>query len=293
MDYQGITFKGNDRKAMAVKAMVSEIEGLHKTKKLKQAQKNVHTKSSYQFMYEFPDKDVFKDATRVVYSYIDRQAGFNNHDREKVRTFIRSFIPLCFNVGNVEPEGVSHYLDENDDDEMMDDDDDAQSTNTEDSESDAARSPSSASNKRSTSPSPRRSRRGRNQEDDHTMDLLRDVLTKNKVALDEMGPVNVRDTVPATASMSSESADDVDIPVKTESPPPAESLDQQQHPLKQEPANEPKPEDATPSPSYNEKLLAAAAMATAPEIRKRQVYSFFCNTTFYAFFRLFEVSNPS
>jgi paired amphipathic helix protein Sin3a len=281
LDYQGITFKGNDRKAMAVKAMVSEIEGLHKTKKLKQTQKNVLTKSHYQFMYEFPDKDVFKDATRVVYSYIDRQAGFNNHDREKVRTFIRSFIPLCFNVGNVEPEGVSHYLDDNDDDEMMDDDDDAQSTNTEDSESDAARSPSSA--KRSTSPSPRRSRRGRNQEDDHTMDLLRDVLTKNKVALDEMGPVNVRDTLPA--STTSESADDVDIPVKTESPP--ESLHQQQQSVKQEPASQ--VEEAS-SPSHNEKLLAAAAMATAPELRKRQVYSFFCNTTFYAFFRLFEVS---
>ncbi|KAI8092967.1 uncharacterized protein BX664DRAFT_260824 [Halteromyces radiatus] len=171
LDYQGITFKGNDRKAMTVKAMVTEIEGLHKSKKLKQSQKNVSTKTHCQFMFEFPDKDVFKDVTRVVYSYIDRQAGFNSHDREKVRTFIRSFIPLCFNVDNVEPEGVSNYSDDNDDDELMDDDDDAQSTNTEDSESDVARSPS----KREASPSRRRSRRGRNQEDDHTMDLKRTI----------------------------------------------------------------------------------------------------------------------
>ncbi|CAO3596650.1 unnamed protein product [Absidia cylindrospora] len=265
---------------MTVKAMVTEIESLHKTKKIKQIHKNVSSKN--QFMFDFPDKDVFKDVTRVVYSYIDRQTGFSSHDREKVRTFIRSFIPLCFDVDNVEPEGVSNYSEEEnnhsnnnhnnnneDDDDMMDDDDDAQSTNTEDSESDATRSPTS---KRSTSPSPRRSRRGRNQEDDHTMDLLRDVLMKNKKALDEMGPVNVQ-------TQGEENDMDVDVPAagaagaKSESPQQPSQLEQ----------------DRQPPPSKNEKLLTAAAVATAPGSRKRMVYSFFCNTTFYAFFRLFEM----
>ncbi|CAO3597100.1 unnamed protein product [Absidia cylindrospora] len=287
LDYQGITFKGNDRKAMTVKAVVTEIESLHKNKKLKQSPKNIPSKKSYQFMYEFPDKDVFKDVTRVVYSYIDRQTGFNNHDREKVRTFIRSFIPLCFDVDNVEPEGVSNYSDENDDDDMMDDDDDAQSTNTEESESDVTRSPTS---KRSTSPSPRRSRRGRNQEDDRTMDLLRDVLTKNKMALDEMGPVNVRATSPVDEeeAATKEEEEDVDIPATTESesnpppslPSPSPPLGSKQH------VNGKEGNDGR---THNEKLLAAAALATAPESRKRTLYSFFCNTTFYAFFRLFEM----
>ncbi|KAI8342641.1 hypothetical protein BC941DRAFT_389690 [Chlamydoabsidia padenii] len=272
LDYQGITYKGNDRKAMAVKTLVAEIEGLHKAKKLKQTHKNVSTKNNCQYMYAFPDKDVFKDVTRVVYSYIDRQTGFNNHDREKVRTFIRSFIPLCFNVDNVEPEGASNYWDDNDDDEMMDDDDDAQSTNTEDSESDVARSPS----KRSTSPSPRRSRRGRNQEDDHTMDLLRDVLTKNKKALDEMGPVNTRSSSQSEAQLTGDNDDDVDVPAAKSYSAPASP--QPLDPIK----------TATP-PLDNEGLLVAAAAATAPESRKRIVYSFFCNTTFYAFFRLFEM----
>ncbi|ORX58826.1 hypothetical protein DM01DRAFT_1301529 [Hesseltinella vesiculosa] len=240
LDYQGITFKGNDRKAMTLKAMTSEIETLYKNKKIKQAGKNVSTKLHVQFMFAFPDESVFQDAVRVIYSYIDRQSGFTHHDRDKVRTFLRSFLPVYFGVDNVEPEGLQPYSD-HEDDEIMDEDDDGQSTNTEDSDSDA-RSPSSSSTSRN-SPSTRRhrSRRGRNQEDDHTMDLLRDVLTKNSKAENgAMAPPTTHNTTDASQGTSAE-AMDVDVP-----------------------------------PS-----------ATVPS--RRATYHFFCNTNFYAFFRLFEM----
>ncbi|OAC99893.1 hypothetical protein MUCCIDRAFT_41718, partial [Mucor lusitanicus CBS 277.49] len=234
LDYQGITFKSNDRKAMAPKALVSEIENLQHDKKMKEGgcDKAVHSKESYQFKFAFNDNGIFKDVTRVIYSFIDRQTGYTSSDREKIRTFIQTFIPLCFQLDDVVPEGMSLYADEAEEDDLAEDDDDNNSTNTEESESDVARSP----RKRSQSPSRRRSGRSRNHhEDEHTMDLLRDVLTKNQNALDESG---------LTA-----------------------------------PSEEPS----------GHKLLAAAAAAIAPGVTKRILYSFFCNTTFYCFFRLYEM----
>ncbi|KAF1800657.1 hypothetical protein FB192DRAFT_1327944 [Mucor lusitanicus] len=224
LDYQGITFKSNDRKAMAPKALVSEIENLQHDKKMKEGgcDKAVHSKESYQFKFAFNDNGIFKDVTRVIYSFIDRQTGYTSSDREKIRTFIQTFIPLCFQLDDVVPEGMSLYADEAEEDDLAEDDDDNNSTNTEESES--------------QSPSRRRSGRSRNHhEDEHTMDLLRDVLTKNQNALDESG---------LTA-----------------------------------PSEEPS----------GHKLLAAAAAAIAPGVTKRILYSFFCNTTFYCFFRLYEM----
>ncbi|KAI8329171.1 hypothetical protein EDC96DRAFT_452540 [Choanephora cucurbitarum] len=226
LDYQGITFKSNDRKAMAPKGLVAEIELLHHEKKLKlNDSKPTHSTASYQFKFPFDEASVFKDVTRVIYSFIDRQSGYTSSDREKIRTFVQTFVPLCFQVDDVVPEGVQ-YASEAEDEEMAEDDDDNHSTNTEESESDIGQSPS----KRNMSPRRRMGRSSRHHhEDEHTMDLLRDVLTKNQNALDEI--------------------------------------------------NEPS----------GDKLLAAAATVVAPGVRKRTLFSFFCNTTFYCFFRLYEM----
>lgn len=274
MDYQGITFKSNDRKAMAPKALVSEIENLQQDKKMKEGDKAVHTKESFQFKFPFKDAQAFKDVTRVIYSFIDRQTGYSSHDREKIRTFIQTFIPLCFQVDDVVPDGMAHYMDEVEEEELAEDDDDNHSTNTEESESDIGRSP----RKRSMSPSRRRSgRSNRNHhEDEHTMDLLRDVLTKNQHALD--GNNN-----------RSKSPDIQDVQVKKE--------DGESHILSTEVIST-LTEELPKSPvaahldqdePMGDKLFAAAAAAIAPGVKKRVLYSFFCNTTFYCFFRLYEM----
>lgn len=272
LDYQGITFKSNDRKAMAPKALVGEIETLHHEKKIKRGEKYVHTKESFQYQFTFKDPEVFKDVTRVIYSFIDRQSGYSSSDREKIRTFIQTFIPLCFQVEDVVPEGMSHYMDEVEEDDLAEDDDDNHSTNTEESESDVGRSP----RKRSMSPSRRRSgRSSRNHhEDEHTMDLLRDVLTKNQNALDVNGDRSRSPSISNDAQVKSEENDGeilTDEVISTLT----EGL-------------------ISPSPQHQEealgdRLFAAAAAAIAPDVKKRVLYSFFCNTTFYCFFRHYEV----
>ncbi|RCI02265.1 Transcriptional regulatory protein sin3, partial [Rhizopus stolonifer] len=266
LDYQGITFKSNDRKAMAPKGLVSEIELLHHEKKLKRNDvKATHSRESYQFKFPFEEPEVFKDVTRVIYSFIDRQSGYTGSDREKIRTFVQTFIPLCFQVENVVPEGMQ-YASEAENEELAEEDDDNHSTNTEESESDLGQSP----DKRTMSPSRRRMGRSsrHHHEDEHTMDLLRDVLTKNQNALDE---INQSEEHVAPSHEEQQS----DAVLNTED---------------QEPS---KPEESTRSNPQEEpagdKLFAAAATAVAPGVKKRILYSFFCNTTFYCFFRLYEM----
>lgn len=291
LDYQGITFKSNDRKAMAPKALVSEIENLQSDKKMKQGEKAVHTDGVYQFKFPFHDAQAFKDVTRVIYSFIDRQTGYSSHDREKIRTFIQTFIPLCFQVDDVVPEGMAQYMDEVEEEELAEDDDDNHSTNTEESESDMGRSP----RKRSQSPSSRNRRSGRSSrnhhEDEHTMDLLRDVLTKNQHALDESSEL---------VSTAAAAAAEQDVQVKTE-----EVVDQQAltaeviSTLTESIAKSPEAPSTAQAvdgevvmeevEATGDKLFAAAAAAIAPGVKKRVLYSFFCNTTFYCFFRLYEM----
>ncbi|CEI90614.1 Putative Paired amphipathic helix protein Sin3b [Rhizopus microsporus] len=118
LDYQGITFKSNDRKAMAPKSLVNEIESLFQKNSSKK-----NNNSNCQFKFEFKDQGVFKDCTRIIYSFIDRQSGYTNSDREKIRLFIESFIPLCFQVDSSII--YEHTVDDNqDEDEDGDNDDD-------------------------------------------------------------------------------------------------------------------------------------------------------------------------
>ncbi|CAO3638075.1 unnamed protein product [Mucor fragilis] len=281
LDYQGITFKSNDRKAMAPKALVGEIENLQLDKKMKEggSDKAMHSKESYQFKFAFNDNGIFKDVTRVIYSFIDRQTGYTSSDREKIRTFIQTFIPLCFQLDDVVPEGMSLYADEVEEDTLAEDDDDNNSTNTEESESDMARSP----RKRSQSPSRRRSGRSRNHhEDEHTMDLLRDVLTKNQNALDESS-LTARSRSPSPSAP----LEQVTV-VKNELDTTIISTltDEADNTAAATIADSPMQTNGEPS---GDKLFAAAAAAIAPGVKKRILYSFFCNTTFYCFFRLYEM----
>lgn len=258
---------------MAPKALVSEIEQLQHDKKMKRGEKSVHTKEPYQFQFQFEDPQVFKDVTRVIYSFIDRQSGYSSSDREKIRTFMQTFIPLCFQVDDVVPEGMPQYTDDMEEDDMAEDDDDNNSTNTDESESDIGRSP----RKRSVSPSRRRSgRSSRNHhEDEHTMDLLRDVLTKNQ---------NVLDTH-TERSLSSFAANDVQV--KTEKNDDGRDLTAEVISTLTDAAVA---STVTQGDALGDKLFAAAAAAIAPGVKKRVLYSFFSNTTFYCFFRLYEVS---
>ncbi|KAI9485323.1 MAG: hypothetical protein EXX96DRAFT_475954 [Benjaminiella poitrasii] len=234
LDYQGITFKSNDRKAMAPKALVSEIEGLRHDKKSKESStKAIVSTVPFQFKFEMGDPNILKDITRIVFSFIDRQSGYTSSDREKIRTFIQTFLPLCFQVDTVLPEGIHYETEEEVEEE--EEEDDMHSTNTEESESDIGRSPRK---------SPRRRSGRRNHEDEHTMDLLRDVLTKNHPNSDEDPTSNSS----LFANISS-----------------------------------------TTTSTTAAVAATIAATTSLPPRSNKTPSSFFCNTTFYCFFRSYTM----
>ncbi|KAI7907495.1 uncharacterized protein BX663DRAFT_424720 [Cokeromyces recurvatus] len=101
LDYQGIVFKTNDRKMMSVKYLVNQIEAL----RLDQINdENQLGNMEPQLIYEFKSKKVFKDVTRVLYSYFDRQTLYGHEDCEIMKAFIEMFLPIFFDVPDVLPE---------------------------------------------------------------------------------------------------------------------------------------------------------------------------------------------
>ncbi|OAD79564.1 hypothetical protein PHYBLDRAFT_162621 [Phycomyces blakesleeanus NRRL 1555(-)] len=324
LDYQGINFKSNDRKAMAPKSLINEIEVKYHRQNLPQksilGNSKSKSKSIYQYTYPCKDPEVFKDVTRIIFSYIDRQTGFTGNDREKIRTFIRTFIPLWFHVEDVVPEGMSHYIDDVDEEDIIDEDEDAHSTNTDDSESEFGRSPG----KRSMSPSRQRHARGnRSQEDDATMDLLRDVLTKNKTAFEQLTGMEIDESAPKSPSAPEEptqtemkpikeeekdsskdkfgspaqvpGAESTSVAIEVPAVPVSESVSGTvSEPVSEEPAEAVVVSKETSPTESTSTLPKASPKGDNPESdtvtcnTQRTNYDFFCNNTFYCFFRLYE-----
>ncbi|CEP17572.1 hypothetical protein [Parasitella parasitica] len=154
LDYQGITFKLTDRKAMSTRSLVAEAE----------TAKELHAKDTLQF--EFADTAVFKDISRLVYFYLDRQPIYNPEDCASMRAFMNTIIPLFFHVSDVEPSTVESG------DIVMEDilDDDVSSVQSDNDIKVISANAVPTANRR-----PRRARGQMNDDDG----LLKDVLTRN------------------------------------------------------------------------------------------------------------------
>src|SRR5690606_7941642 len=99
---------------------------------------------------------IFRDVTRLLLSYIDKQSGWTNGDREKMENFIKTFVPQFFCM---EPHASG--MEEEDEENLADNEDDGdESVNSYDSDGDS-----------------RGSKLPRNAHSQQ--DLLKDVLTKN------------------------------------------------------------------------------------------------------------------
>lgn len=245
MDYQGVIFKANDRKTMSVKYLVSEIKGSH----LDQTRKPNHLANiEPQFAFEFKNKKIFKDVTRVLYSYFERQTTYGTEDCEVMKAFIEMFLPVFFDVPDVLPEITldqqSTDMNIDDDEEMVDEDEvmdedvddedeDDDTQNSYDSSTDTSRSTRRGGNytsgRRNTNG--RRSPRHKPNDDDHQR-LLKDVLTKTMKpsALEKMAEIK-KEVIPM--EIEEEEEDDPN--------------------------------------------------------KEHKIYNLFGNTTFYCFFRLFQV----
>lgn len=323
---------------MAVKSLVSEIETLHEEMHA-EGNNGAHPEGLYPLLFSFDDATIFKDVSRIIFSYIEKQNGYNSSDRGKVRTFIKIFIPLFFHVDDVIPEGA-HIESDDGDESSGDEDEDTGSINTEDSEADGSRSPRN----RSRSPTSGCSRRsGRNRNEDQN-GLLRGVLKKqsrntgdDNETIKSFGDAEKSPSVPRDSSETpapEDSADNTtqqdteegdgegaqntnanddkkdhygngttDKPVKTEetSGDERDAMLSEDAEVESNVASHDAAEKSRRSPSVKEeeekkteetegdRLFAAAAAATAPNVQKRTTYSFFCNTSFYCFFRLYQV----
>lgn len=87
LDYQGNLFKTNDKKAFINRTLITEIEVL--------MQKDT---TLPQLVYEFKDQFIFGDISRLIFSFVDHQTGFTKSDKQKIRIFLRSFLPMFFYI---------------------------------------------------------------------------------------------------------------------------------------------------------------------------------------------------
>lgn len=100
-----------------------------------------------QLSYTFRDQPTFKDVTRLIFSFLERQEVYNQHECDSVRTFIENLIPLLFDLNDVLPDEKlpewPDLEDEGEDTIMAEADDDAVApTNDGDADSRPLPSPS-------------------------------------------------------------------------------------------------------------------------------------------------------
>lgn len=143
LDYQSPVFKANDRKAMTTKSLVAEIETLQKE----------NPTEPVQFQFDFQDDTLFKDIARLICSFMDKQSGYAPVDKQKVKSFLRSFVPVFFHVKDTLPIGTSVEPEEQEATASEREDGGHQSggSNTEETESPAAASDSASHLKRAAS----------------------------------------------------------------------------------------------------------------------------------------------
>ena len=99
LDHQGVVFKAADKKALAVKTLLAEVEALRKEQTQKQAASGEPVALSGfergQYKFAIEDIDCLQDALKLSFSYLDRMT-LAAADRNRVEAFIRTFVPLFF-----------------------------------------------------------------------------------------------------------------------------------------------------------------------------------------------------
>lgn len=101
LDHQAITFKATDKKAIAPKTFVNQIEAARDEQMAKRAALIdplfARTRTRHQLEYILEDFEVLQDGMKLIFSYLDRTQGqLSLTDRKKIETFLRSFVPLFF-----------------------------------------------------------------------------------------------------------------------------------------------------------------------------------------------------
>ncbi|KAG0170624.1 Transcriptional regulatory protein sin3 [Apophysomyces sp. BC1021] len=96
LDYRCISFRYNDKKATSRKTLINEIQALQ----LEQQQKHENIFSLWrtdpQYTFFFTDRDIFKDISRLLFVFLERQPTYNTEECCRMRSFIESFLRRIF-----------------------------------------------------------------------------------------------------------------------------------------------------------------------------------------------------
>ncbi|ORY28618.1 hypothetical protein BCR39DRAFT_534412 [Naematelia encephala] len=136
LDHQGVQFKTNDKKTIAAKSLIQEIEARRREHTNLRATllNNTSWKTRPQFKFEFNDVEVLKDVVKLVISYLDRVSNaLSAADKERIERQLRDFVPLLFMLdqeafdaefGDVEPGSGDDGSEVSEDDRSAQEDDD-------------------------------------------------------------------------------------------------------------------------------------------------------------------------
>jgi len=279
LDYLGINFKSIDRKSITARALITEVEAL----KREQTEQRLRSKSipsvkpsgiaSHQFRFSFPDKSLFSDVTRLIYSYLDRQTGISHNDSSKIRQFATSFVAHFFDVEDVSPNLNKNPVIE-EEAETIADEKDSQSAVSDDSDTSLSG--------RSVS----RRRQNNHRSEAESEGLLKEAIRRRRNIGGTQSPGNVE-------KVSNEAEADINAEIEVE---PAD-VTMEEAPVMANEQTEVNAEEAQTDIGHDAKersseclVLSAAAVATAPIVEQTKVLSIFGNNPFYCFLRLYQVS---
>ncbi|KAK4050161.1 hypothetical protein OIV83_003732 [Microbotryomycetes sp. JL201] len=102
LDHQGIALKASDKRLLTARALVTDIEIIRRTQKLKLAGAGMSAPIHAQLVYDFEDREALFDAIKLMLSYLDRTNTVPNAEKDKVDAFLRSFLPLLFAIAPAE-----------------------------------------------------------------------------------------------------------------------------------------------------------------------------------------------
>jgi paired amphipathic helix protein Sin3a len=294
LDHQGTPFKINDKKAIMPKSLIAEVEAKRTEQKAKKASTidslavSVRERSHYRFAVD--DVSCLQDAIKLMIAYLDRTGTLSGADKERIESFLRSFIPLFFHFPDVDFDAAFADLDaakaDDDSDDgtsdggrsMMDEDDVASSTGKRGKKNGGAASDLRTKLLRqaigerngtrvgSATPSPAP------QSADGTPDTTPAPLQAGEEAL----------VVGGSVAGLPDASDRGDTPV----PPPADPVEVA------EAAEKDKAEADDGEKTWVQLDGASGSGSNTPgaQISTPRVYSFFANNHFFCFFRLLEVS---
>lgn len=111
LDWMGVHIRAEDKKALTTKAFLGQIEAKREEQMAKRASfidpLLKRGRKRHQLEYAFGDPDwpvdeTLKDGMKLLFSFLDRtQAQIALAERKRIESFLRSFVPLFFNLDPV------------------------------------------------------------------------------------------------------------------------------------------------------------------------------------------------